>query len=136
MKHIPYRILPAVCIFTLTWYLSSVPGLQSDFMPVIDFTLRKGAHMVIFMLQYLTLFYALLPNNISTISYDEWNELHIHTATWCLLLALLDEWHQAFVPGRTAIPMDVVYDSIGFLLAYCLLFIIWNGVRRKPIKRG
>ena len=129
MKHIPYRIFPAVMVFTLTWYLSSIPGLQSDFMPVVDFTLRKGAHMAIFMLQYLTIFYALLPRHLSKISESEWTELHIHTTIWSLLLALSDEWHQAFVPGRTAIPMDIVYDALGFLFAYCVLFVIWNGLR-------
>ena len=133
MKHIPYRIFPAVAVFTLTWYLSSVPGLQSDFMPVVDFTLRKGAHMTIFMAQYLTIFYALLPSKISQLSQHTWTQLHIHTTIWSLILALSDEWHQALVPGRTSIPMDIIYDSLGFLLAYCILFVLWS-FRKQPLR--
>ena len=34
-----------------------------------------------------------------------------------LLFAASDEWHQSFVPTRTATPRDVVIDGIGIALA-------------------
>lgn len=34
-----------------------------------------------------------------------------------MLYALLDEFHQSFVPGRTADPLDLVYDGLGAALA-------------------
>jgi VanZ family protein len=34
----------------------------------------------------------------------------------------LDEWHQAFVPGRTATPWDTVIDTLGAALAQVLFF--------------
>ena len=34
-----------------------------------------------------------------------------------LAYAVSDEWHQSFVPGRTATPVDVAIDAIGIGLA-------------------
>jgi len=34
-----------------------------------------------------------------------------------LLYAASDEWHQSFVPGRTATPRDVAIDAVGICLA-------------------
>lgn len=34
-----------------------------------------------------------------------------------LLYAVSDEWHQSFVPGRDADPLDVVADATGIALA-------------------
>jgi VanZ family protein len=48
-------------------------------------------------------------------------------ALWALGLsisyALLDEYHQAFVPSRTASLMDVGIDSLGALMTQAYLFI-------------
>jgi VanZ family protein len=38
-----------------------------------------------------------------------------------LLRAVLDEIHQAFVPGRTGTPVDVIIDAIGIALAAWLI---------------
>jgi len=38
-----------------------------------------------------------------------------------------DEWHQSFVPSRTASWADVLADSIGALLAA----VLWHGLRRR-----
>jgi VanZ family protein len=45
-----------------------------------------------------------------------------------MLYALSDEFHQAFVPGRTADPLDLVYDGIGAALALCA----WALFLRRP----
>ncbi|BCW96445.1 MAG: VanZ family protein [Fimbriimonadales bacterium] len=43
--------------------------------------------------------------------------------------AVLDEIHQAFVPGRTGTPVDVMIDAVGIALAAWL-------IRRRGIVRG
>jgi VanZ family protein len=45
-----------------------------------------------------------------------------------MLYALSDEFHQAFVPGRTADPLDLVYDGLGAALALCA----WALFLRRP----
>jgi len=37
---------------------------------------------------------------------------------WCMLYAASDEWHQAYVPGRGASPIDVLIDSTGAWLSW------------------
>jgi VanZ family protein len=40
---------------------------------------------------------------------------------WLVLLAILDEWHQSFVPGRVCSLKDLLFDALGGLsgiLAY------------------
>jgi VanZ family protein len=39
----------------------------------------------------------------------------------CVAYAALDEWHQSFVPGRTASPGDVLIDGVGAALAQMAL---------------
>jgi VanZ family protein len=51
-----------------------------------------------------------------------------------MLYALSDEYHQSFVPGRHADPLDLVFDGIGAALG--LLVVYWwkrrgKGERRK-----
>jgi VanZ family protein len=48
-----------------------------------------------------------------------------------MLVAALDEFHQAFVPGRTGVFHDVVLDTMGALFAQFCLLLYWTG-RRTP----
>lgn len=38
-----------------------------------------------------------------------------------ILYACTDEWHQSFVPGRSAEIKDVVIDSSGAMIAFCIM---------------
>lgn len=40
------------------------------------------------------------------------------------LYGISDEWHQSFVPGRTADPMDVAADVAGAALGACALLAV------------
>ncbi len=63
------------------------------------------------------------------------------TLVLCLRVALADEWHQQFVPGRVQSLGDVVADGIGILLgiaAAALLSLGWRafGPRARIPKGG
>ncbi|MCS6922866.1 MAG: VanZ family protein [Fimbriimonadales bacterium] len=45
-----------------------------------------------------------------------------------LLRAVLDEFHQSFVPGRTGTPVDVLIDAVGITLA---TWLIWRRERSR-----
>jgi VanZ family protein len=47
-----------------------------------------------------------------------------------IAVAGLDEFHQAFVPGRTGVVRDVVLDTMGAIFAQTLLLLWWTR-RRK-----
>jgi VanZ family protein len=53
-----------------------------------------------------------------------------YVTAWVLsvLYGISDEWHQAFVPGRTPDVRDVMTDAIG---AACGLLFVWWLVRRQ-----
>jgi VanZ family protein len=53
-----------------------------------------------------------------------------------LITASLDEWHQSFIPSRTASPVDVALDMTGALACHLLLFIIFWVMGRPRPKSG
>ncbi len=56
-----------------------------------------------------------------------------------VLYALTDEWHQSFVPGRSASLFDSGVDSIGALIgltcAYWTGRLLSNGARPEPLNQ-
>jgi VanZ family protein len=44
------------------------------------------------------------------------------TLGFCLLCAGADEYHQSFVPGRSATAGDVLVDAVGMLITCAILF--------------
>lgn len=52
--------------------------------------------------------------------------------------AALDEFHQSFVPGRTAAVTDVMLDTSGGAAAQLLvaLLVVWRGVRKRRGESG
>lgn len=128
MKYL--RFIPAIVIFGVIWYLSDQPGLKSDYTPIIDFFLRKGAHILEYFLLYLALFWGLLDRKFNELSIHSFNYLNNKTFSIGFIATLLDEWHQTWVAGREGKPLDIVFDSIGFVLAYIILWAIWNYFRQ------
>lgn len=130
-----FRFIPAIIIFSVIWYLSDKPGLKSDYTPIVDFFLRKGAHILEYFLLYLALFWGFLEQKLNTISYKTF--ILIQTKTFCIgfITTLLDEWHQTWVAGREGKPLDIAFDLIGFLLAYILIWAIWNYLKKDKITK-
>jgi VanZ family protein len=78
-------------------------------LPPAEIVLRKLAHVVEYLVLTTLLVRALRRSGLSTAI-----PVAIVAA---LAYAASDEWHQSFVPGRTATPRDVAIDSIGIALA-------------------
>jgi VanZ family protein len=51
------------------------------------------------------------------------SEPTLYAALAVILWGISDEFHQSFVPGRDASPLDVVADAVGFVIA-ALVFAI------------
>lgn len=84
---------------------------------LVHITIRKGAHLAEYGILGLLLLRAIRAER------TYWN------FRWCLAaiavaaaVAGLDEWHQAFVPGRIASVYDVAIDTLGATLAQVLFF--------------
>ncbi len=99
---------------------------------VIEFFLRKLAHVFVFFIITLALFFLLYQ--------------YIHNAALALIfsfiggfvLAALDEFRQSFVPDRVASTVDVFVDMIGVSLAVILIIfslIITSSGRQRYFQK-
>ena len=95
------------------------PTISAAAIEEVHVLIRKAGHLTEYaILAVLILRAGELPHP-ANLSRRYWRSVG-----WALLLtafyAVTDEWHQSFVPGRTASAVDVLIDSIGGLLALSL----------------
>ncbi len=113
-----------IIIPILHWLLPSAPRETLDF---IHHIIRKCAHFT----EYFILSWLILRGIRAGRK-----ETHLAWALLAILLvagyASLDEFHQSFVPGRTAAVGDVLIDTSGGTAAQLIaaLLAFWGHVRR------
>jgi len=117
--------------------LSHKSGLKSNFSQVTDIILRKQAHIFEFTLLYLSFFLAISNYNISNLKSNIFKNISIFSFVFVLIFALSDEWHQSLVVSRTAKPIDILYDSLGALVGYILMWniFIYNKIRKSVLEK-
>ena len=125
------RYIPLILVTGGIIYLSSREGLQSDFSQAIDNILRKGAHVFEYFLLFHAMWFAWYGKKYLTLPFHEFSKASAVVISASLLFALSDEYHQIFVPGRTAQPMDIVFDSIGIVGGYLMISLIWEKNRKR-----
>lgn len=112
---------PVIIWAGIIFLFSSIPNLKTGLK--YDFILRKIAHVVEYFVLTLLLYRAFKGSfTIGT------RNLFIYSATLSLLYAVSDEFHQSFVPGRSAAVRDVLIDGIGivgFYIAHKVLRKLW-----------
>ena len=101
------RFLPPIAFMGVIFWLSAQPHLSTG-LGVWDIVLRKAAHMTEYGILVLLWYRALAP------SLPRPEAL---AATITLLYAVSDEYHQGFVAGRHASPIDVGIDLVGIVVA-------------------
>ncbi len=103
--------MTAVLWMAVIFYFSSLPDLKSDLPTLWDFIVRKIAHMFEF-----GVLYALWWRSLAGIR---------HRWVWSFVIAIIysisDEFHQSFIHGRVASPIDVGIDICGMVIAAALL---------------
>ena len=132
-----FRFLPTIAICLIIIILSHKSGLKSNFSQVTDIILRKQAHIFEFALLYLSFFLAITNYNIFNLKSTVFKNLSIISFIFVLLFALSDEWHQSMVISRTAKPIDILYDSLGALVGYILMWniFIYNKIRQSIFEK-
>ncbi len=85
-----------------------IPGISAASVDVCHMLIRKCAHFT----EYGILFWLLIRGPMAQRPYL--------ALMLCVVYALTDEGHQAFVPGRTASLYDVALDSTGALFSHFL----------------
>ncbi|MFQ6109139.1 MAG: VanZ family protein [Candidatus Aminicenantales bacterium] len=116
MKKLVY-FLPAALYYALIFFLSSRTHGIEIYLPMAD----KAAHCLEYAGLALLMAFGFFKSLNPSFSLKRKAALAVSSA---LILALLDETHQYFVPGRQAEILDLLADSIGAfigLVAYIYL---------------
>lgn len=96
--------LPVLLWYALIFGLSSIPHLEITHEPVGNFLTRKAAHLA----EYAILALLLLRAQ----NYRQPRRAVLFST----VLGITDEIHQAFVPSRTPLLTDVIFDLGGSIL--------------------
>lgn len=84
--------------------IQQITGMNEHNAYVTNAIIRKSAHVLMFGL--LSIFFCIVIRRQS-----------IWFAWVCTtLMAVVDEWHQSYVPGRSALVQDVLLDSLAALI--------------------
>ena len=112
------------CVETLLRFW--VPKISFQEMVSLNALIRKAAHVTEYFVFGLLLFRMFRGSSVSSWNW-RWPILAvIAVALW----AASDEFHQSFVPSRTASAADVAIDTAGGILAQFVAFL-WHRGRKK-----
>jgi VanZ family protein len=103
------------------------PHASADMLAEMHHYIRKAGHFTEYFILSLLILRAIRDG------------LHTTKFAWALIIALvagyasLDEFHQSFVPGRTAAITDVLLDTTGGIAAQLVaaLLLLWAHVRGR-----
>ncbi|WP_297429266.1 VanZ family protein [Clostridium sp.] len=91
----------------------------------LDYIIRKNAHAFMYMVLSI-----LIAN--SFFSYNKkGKDAIVYVLFICLFYAVTDEFHQAFVPGRTSYVSDVLIDFGGALLGLAAFYLAYYNLIPK-----
>ncbi len=96
------------------------PGMSDATFETVHHYIRKSAHLFEYAVLAGLLARALLQ------SWTPWVRRHwfLLSLGTIIVAALADEFHQSFVPGRTATPVDSMIDTAGALIVLIPLAIV------------
>lgn len=113
------RMVPMAITMGTIFFLSHQPGdsLPLPSLPGLD----KLAHMSIYGILAGTILFAFSDHQKNTRT----GKVILLTVIFCLLYGISDEFHQSFVPGRTASVYDLLADGTGAVIV-CALWARWR----------
>ena len=118
---ISWFLLPILWMAVI-FLLSDQPVLPGPKIFLGDFLFKKGAHMFFFAMLYALWYFSLsrLEESLGKKIKGKWWLCLFFT----FLFSLSDEYHQSFIPGRTATWRDIGFDNLGSLLSMLWLYKI------------
>jgi VanZ family protein len=116
--------LPVIIWAGVIFWLSSIPNLKTGL--EYDFLLRKIAHAA----EYFILTFLLFRAFKGSFKMNNF-QLYIYPTTLAFFYAASDEFHQSFVPSRSATVRDVLIDAVGILGFYVVVKAVKEIVKFK-----
>lgn len=99
-----------------TFFSSVIEYLTKEYS--LMYSIRKLAHLSVFCILQLIVFWGLRFNGVNLLKSS------ILSIVFVVLYAVADEFHQYFVPGRSAEIKDVMIDTLGGMCGLVLSYII------------
>lgn len=109
--------VPPLAWATLIFLLSAQSNIPGPEVIVLDFVMKKIAHIFVYSILYLLLYRAVrltLNGPHGSVSTRHW----LLPMILCFAYAASDEFHQSLVMGRTSTIRDVGYDMLGVLVSF------------------
>ena len=107
----------------LAWTLGQIDPVTFN---QLHFLVRKSAHFTEYAI-LSALWFRAIRVHLNRLWQMRWALLGLVVS---LSVAVLDEWHQSFVPSRTSSAHDVLLDFCGALFAQ---LVIWYALRRRQL---
>ena len=107
----------------LAWTLGQIDAVTFN---QIHFLVRKSAHFTEYAI-LSALWFRAIRVHLNRLWQMRWALLGLVVS---LSVAVLDEWHQSFVPSRTSSAHDVLLDFCGACFAQ---LVIWYVLRRRQL---
>ncbi len=117
---------PYLDSIVFTYHHSEVSVATLGVEGFIEYFIRKGAHVTVFLLLMLLLYVAFRKTTTLTI-----NKCLGWSLFTTVLYASFDEIHQGFTPNRTPYIGDVVLDTVGALIGVGLIYLFMFAKKRK-----
>jgi VanZ family protein len=124
---VAWRWGPAIAWAALIFVLSAQPGLKVSSDSSVDGPLRHLAHVGVY-----AVLAVLVVHGLGALGRPLDRRTAIIAALLTIGYGITDEIHQAFVPQRTANPIDVGYDAIGAALGLAAVWILGRVRSRLP----
>lgn len=96
---------------------SNIEVSHKDNYKMLNFTIRKGAHFIVYMLLGIFFFMSIYSLGVSK------GKAFLIMIIFCFLYACSDEYHQSFT-GRTSSFSDVLLDTMGALVGCIMILTI------------
>lgn len=104
-------------------YKSMDIDFQNKITNELNLFIRKTAHFSLYF------FMSMLIYTVFALWKKRFLISGIISVLFCSVYAMLDEFHQSFVPGRTPLVKDVIIDTSGAILGTILGFMIISSVK-------
>ncbi len=112
------NFLPSLVWMLIIFLFSSRPNFTTGNFDLLDFFIKKTAHLTEYSILYLLIIYGFIKNKIKI------NEkIGFYILLFCTIYAISDEFHQSFVYGRTSSIRDVWIDFTG---AFSTMLVLFN----------
>ncbi len=115
--------LPLIIWVLVIFAFSSYPTTKASQIDWQDFAIKKTVHIIEYAILATITYRALRGSGI------EKKKAGYYSMIFAAFYGATDEFHQSFTPGREAKLRDVIFDTIGGVLA---IYAIWKLLPKAP----